>query len=88
MTDVKSEQIIKHLTEKWKGRSCPMCGIGNWNVQEKVFELREYNGGNMVLGENLPIVPVIPVTCDNCGNSVMVNAIVAGAVPSASQEKK
>jgi hypothetical protein len=88
MTDVKSEEIIKHLTEKWKGRSCPMCGTGNWNVQEKVFELREFNNGGMVVGGNMPIIPVVPVTCDNCGNSVMVNAIIAGAVSSDNKEEK
>ncbi|MBQ0797090.1 hypothetical protein [Zhongshania sp.] len=87
MSDVKSEKIIRHLSDKWKGRSCPMCGTGNWNVSDKVFELREFNGGNMVIGGNSPIIPIVPVTCDNCGNVVMVNGIVAGAVSHESEEK-
>jgi hypothetical protein len=88
MTDVKSEKIIQHLSTKWKGRSCPMCGTGNWNVSDKVFELREFHDGNLVLGSG-PIVPIIPVTCDNCGNVVLVNAIVAGAVtPEKKEEAK
>lgn len=79
MTDVKSDKIIQHLTKKWKGRICPMCGTGAWNVSDKVFELREFHDGNIVLGVG-PIIPIIPVTCDNCGNVVLINAIVAGAV--------
>jgi ribosomal protein S27AE len=86
MTDVKSENIIQHLSAKWKGRACPMCGTGNWTVSDKVFELREYHDGNIVLGSG-PIVPLIPVTCDNCGNVVFVNAIVAGSVASKKKEE-
>lgn len=77
MANIDSDKLIKHLTGKWQGRNCPMCNQGNWNVSDKIFELREYNGGSMVIGGNSPIVPIIPVTCDNCGNVLMVNAIVA-----------
>ncbi len=86
MADVKSDKLIKHLSDKWKGKACPMCGTGNWNVSDKVFELREYQDGNMVIG-NVPIVPIIPVTCDNCGNAVMVNAIIAGAISNDKKEE-
>ena len=79
MTDVKSEQIIKHLSTKWKGRNCPMCGSGNWTVSDKVFELREFHDGNIVLGAG-PIIPLIPVTCSSCGNAILINAIVSGSV--------
>jgi predicted nucleic-acid-binding Zn-ribbon protein len=79
MSDVKSEKFIDYLKTKWRGQKCPMCGTGNWNVSDKVFELREFHDGNVVIG-NGPIVPIVPVTCDNCGNTVLVNAIVSGAV--------
>lgn len=44
----------------------------------QIFELREFNDGNFVLGPNSAITPVIPVTCSNCGNTVFVNALIAG----------
>jgi hypothetical protein len=56
-----------------------MCGTGNWNVSDSIFELREYNQGNLVVGGG-PIIPIIPITCDNCGNTVFVNAILAGLI--------
>ena len=73
----RQKKIIEHLSKKWNGQACTMCKTGNWSVSDTIFELREYNDGNMVIG-NVPIFPVIPITCDNCGNSLMINAIVAG----------
>ncbi|AKH10535.1 hypothetical protein OEA30_005248 [Escherichia coli] len=79
MSDVKSDQIIKYLSEKWGGSKCPLCKKGRWNVSDKIFELREFHEGNVVIGAG-PIVPIIPVTCDNCGNVVLVNAIISGCL--------
>jgi hypothetical protein len=53
-----------------------MCGSGPWSVQDKVFQLTEFHEGSVIIGG--PVVPVIPVTCGNCGHTVLVNAIVAG----------
>ena len=33
----------------------------------------------MVIGGSA-LVPVVPITCGNCGNTVLINAIVAGLV--------
>lgn len=54
-----------------------MCEHSAWNVPSEMYEIREFHGGNLVVGP-IPIVPVLPVTCANCGNTVLVNAIVAG----------
>jgi len=56
-----------------------MCGSNNWYVSDKVYELREFHNGSIVLGSG-PIFPVIPATCNNCGNTVMVSALKAGAI--------
>lgn len=76
---VDAEKLINHLNEKWKNHPCPMCAANSWSLSDKVFELREYHGGNIVLGSG-PIYPVMPVTCTNCGNTVMINAIISGAI--------
>ena len=46
-------------------------------MPSEIYEIREFQGGNFIIG-GTPIVPVLPVTCGNCGNTVLVNAIVAG----------
>lgn len=73
------DKVIQHLNKKWGNRPCPMCGSNSWNVSDTVYEMREFHGGNLVLGTG-PIYPVVPVSCNNCGNSVMVNALLSGAV--------
>lgn len=77
--NVNIENVIKHLNLKWGNRPCPMCGSNMWNVSDKVYELREFHNGDLILGTG-PIFPIIPVTCNNCGNSIMVNALMAGAI--------
>ncbi len=72
---IDKKKLIEYLQTKWKS-PCPLCGVGNWNVSDGVFELREFNEGNMIIG-GTPIVPVIPITCGNCGNTVLINAITA-----------
>jgi ribosomal protein S27AE len=79
VSKVNAEKLVNHLNEKWKGRTCPMCGGGPWNASDMAFELREFNEGNLVVG-GVPITPVIPVTCSNCGNTILINAVVAGLV--------
>lgn len=65
------------LREKWPNPQCPMCFARNWHVAPTA-ELRDFTGGDLVLGG--PIIPVVPVVCTNCGNTVLVNALIAGAV--------
>ena len=78
MGKLNAEKILKELNEKWRGQPCPYCG-GNWVISNKVFELREFQNGNIVIGVG-PIQPVVPVTCDNCGNTVLINPLVLGAL--------
>ena len=79
MKKPNSQEIIDFLNDKWNGTPCPMCRKGEWSVTDKVFELREFHEGNLVIGgPGTPIVPVIPVTCKNCGNTVLINPMVVG----------
>ena len=78
MAKVESEKLIAHLSSKWGGRACPMCGGGPWNVHDTVFQLMEFHGGNIAIGG--PVIPVVPVVCGNCGHTVLVNAITSGVI--------
>lgn len=70
------QDIINHINTHWANQVCPMCGGRAWSVSDKIFELREFNDGNFVLGgPNSSITPVIPVTCDKCGNTIFINAL-------------
>ncbi len=72
-------RLLEHLRLKWLGRPCQMCGQGNWNVSDKLFELREFHQGSLSIGG--PLIAVIPIVCTNCGNTILINALaVAGLV--------
>ena len=73
------QEVIDFLNSKWRQPACPYCGGVEWHASDKVFELREFNDGNLVLGgPNSSITPVIPITCVNCGNTVFINALTTG----------
>lgn len=87
MADIETQKMISFLSKKWGENKCNMCGGGTWEVQDKVFQLTEFHQGNLVVGG--PLVPVVPVTCTNCGNTTLVNALIAGAInPEPNQGEK
>lgn len=74
----EADKLVSYLKEKWKGKSCPMCQIGNWIVQDNCFQLMQYDPNAFVLGG--PVIPVIPVICNNCSNTLLISAILAGVI--------
>jgi hypothetical protein len=73
------EQIAKFLNEKWKGQKlCPVCQSNKWGVSDKPVELREFTPGAFVVGG--PVYPLVSVTCNVCGHTLLFNAIVMGVV--------
>ncbi len=80
------KKIITYLEDKWKGRKCPMCNSNHWVISDIIYELREFRGGNLNAGS--PLYPVIPIICDNCGNTIFINALKAGALPTFPQGGK
>ena len=83
---VDIELLKAHLTKKWGPISCQMCHQGQWTVGDTIFELREFYGGGLKVGGG-PIIPVVPVTCSNCGRTVLINAIVAEIIKPPTEEK-
>ena len=73
------ENVIDHLNQNRDNSPFPMCGSINRIVTDKVYEFREFNEGNEAL-KNCSIFPVVPVSCNECGNSIMINALISGAI--------
>lgn len=80
LSNEQYQKFISHLQNKWKQPICQVCQNNEWNVAQEVYEIREFHGGSMVLGGGL-IVPIVPVTCKVCGNTVNLNPMVAGIIP-------
>lgn len=45
----------------------------------------EFNKGGLVIGGQ--VIPIIPITCDNCANTLFVNAILSGVLKANEVEK-
>jgi hypothetical protein len=78
-----SEDLLKtllaRLDERWpEPRHCPACRQTNWTLIDRVFEIREFAEGSLILGG--PVVPVILATCTTCGHEMVFNAIALGVV--------
>ena len=79
LTKEQREKMRDFLKNNWAiPRTCSVCHKNSWNISPEVFELRSFHGGSMVIGGKGGIVPLILVTCANCGNTIFINALVAG----------
>ena len=75
-TDIN--QLIEHLKKHWgEDRKCPFCGNTGWSVSNVICELRQHQRTFSAKATDGTIFPVIPVTCIKCGNTVLINAIIA-----------
>ena len=75
----QKQKLIKFLDEKIPDiGACPLCKKIQWSISETIWEVQEFFEGGLKIGS--PKYPVISITCNNCGNTFFLNAIVAGIV--------
>ena len=74
------DKLIEFLNTKRITPNCPLCNSITWGVSDTIFEMREFQGGNLNLGGNQNIFPVIPINCTECGNTIFLNAMQVGVL--------
>lgn len=74
LNDEQKQKLLEKLGFLKTSR-CSTCGASSWIVNDTIFEMREFQGGNLVIGGGTAILPVIPVTCKNCGQTIFFNAL-------------
>jgi hypothetical protein len=82
---IDQDRLIAYLREKWgKSRRCPMCDVSAWSVYDHAYQLDEYNHGLLAPGfaSGGRVLPVVPIICGNCGNTVLINALQAEVIKS------
>ena len=57
---------------------CAVCGGGNWQIEDAIFELREFAGGG--LNPAGAVKPVISMTCSNCGHLLFMSPLTTGII--------
>lgn len=89
LTKKQTDLIVDRLNAyKDKRQPCPICGGTQWIISDTIFEIREFNMGNMVIGgANSAIIPMIPISCANCGYMRFLSAIKLGIINSQHEQK-
>ncbi len=68
--------------------SCPLCEGKKWVIHDTIFEIREFHGGNFVVGGKSAIIPVVSVSCATCGHTLFFNAIQIGLLEKENDKPK
>ena len=75
----QQKKLLSRLTEIWKDKTCEICRTNEWQIDDTLFEIREYHGGATIIGSGA-IKPLITIACSNCGNTKLMNAIKLGLI--------
>lgn len=62
-----------------KLKPCSLCGSTRWGLQDRVWEIREFEAKN-IGGPN--VIPCVCLTCQDCGQMHFLNSIVLGLAKS------
>ena len=56
--------------------SCPLCGSGkDWFTTSEIMSLSSYKQGAVAT-----CIPVVPLSCPNCGYTILLNADILGLI--------
>lgn len=60
---------------------CRVCHSKNSiGVENTIMYLQEYKGG-IPGGQDMSVIPFIALTCNRCGNIILLNALTLGLMP-------
>jgi len=76
LTDEQLKVLEKHINEKWATKKCSLCLQNSWRVSGFTGIMMRENHRTLNLGG--PMIPCAAITCWNCGNTVLINLLVAG----------
>jgi RNase P subunit RPR2 len=80
LTEEQQRKFLLNINAMWKHKLCNICGTHDWTLTDIIFELREFNNGDHVIGEG-KVFPVVPITCKKCGNTHFINPYIFGVIP-------
>lgn len=76
---VNKEKLIRTINEKWTTKQCPMCGSNSWTIDDDMMTMLGVGKDNSIqLGGK--IIPVVTVTCNECGNTVLINPLAINCI--------
>ena len=71
---IEKERMNEYL-ERVKGCACPLCRGKQWKITDRVFVIPELEVDKFETES--AAIPVLPLTCVNCGNTFFINVLAA-----------
>lgn len=85
--DELQKKILIEKLKFLKSVNC-VCGSKNWIANTTIFEMREFHEGNLVIGGQTSVIPIMTVQCDKCGHTILFNALTLGVIQNKNGTKK
>ncbi len=81
LTQEQISTVLAKLNEyKSSRKPCSICGNGNWILNDVMFEMKEFTNGKFILGAEMSLMPLVAVSCANCGHTQFLSAIKLGII--------
>lgn len=77
MIKIDYDGIIDHLNKTWKNNACPMCGAIEWGTERIIYSPLRVGEDNVVYWKD-GLMPLVPIVCGKCGNTLFINANIVG----------
>ncbi|PCJ16733.1 MAG: hypothetical protein COB02_15285 [Candidatus Cloacimonadota bacterium] len=77
MIKVDPQKVIQHLQKKWKS-GCPYCQESDFGIEHCLYNLTQAKDPTTLKKDDLNYVPVILISCKNCGNTTLLNLSLTG----------
>ncbi len=71
------DKVRDFINTKWTTKKCHLCAANDWAIRGYVL-LPIGDKLHLVIGQE--VLPSVVVVCKNCGNTHVINAVIAGAV--------
>ena len=73
------EKALRWVEQNWVGqKACVICGNSGWLIGDVVGEMRRVSPGPRWLPKPSSSYPMIVLSCENCGYTLLFNAMVLG----------
>ena len=78
------------LSDKLKTLSlkCSLCGGMHFTVIDSIFEMREFQGGDLIIGGEASTLPLVILVCDTCGGLKTLSAVKLGILDTEEKQVK
>lgn len=77
---------LDNYLKKVYGSPCPLCRTNSWHIMDEVFQAIEFDYRGLIVGGSA--LPIVPLTCRNCGNTYFINALVANLIDPLSKKEE